>query len=55
MDYPTAWAFVKATNPESHDPACSWRITGGALLCDCYVLRDEYERRKALRQEEATS
>lgn len=45
MDYPTAWAFVKATNPGDHDVKCSWRTTNGALLCDCDVIWDEYVRR----------
>lgn len=47
MDFPTAWAFVRTTKPLAHDPRCSWRTAGGAFLCDCYVLMDEYARRKA--------
>ncbi len=47
MDYPTAWAFVKATKPEHHHLQCSWRTQNGALLCDCDVLDAEYMRRKA--------
>lgn len=45
MDYQTAWAFVRDTDPANHHEACSWRQTNGALLCDCDVLWDEYERR----------
>ena len=45
MDFPAAWAFVKATDPADHDPRCSWRTQNGALLCDCDVLWDEYVRR----------
>jgi hypothetical protein len=44
MDYPMAWAFVATTKPEDHHPQCSWRTTGGALLCDCHILQNEYER-----------
>lgn len=49
MDFPTAWAFVRATNPDDHHLDCSWRTTAGALLCDCRVLWDEYDKRKAER------
>jgi len=45
MDFPEAWAFVRATGPMRHDVGCSWRSTEGALLCDCHVLGEEYERR----------
>lgn len=45
MDYPAAWEFVRATDPADHHEKCSWRQTNGALLCDCDVLWDEYERR----------
>ncbi len=46
MDFPTAWEFVRATKADDHHEKCSWRVTNGALLCDCRVLWDEYERRK---------
>jgi hypothetical protein len=46
MDYPTAWEFVRATCPLDHDERCSWRTQSGALLCDCYILWNEYDRRK---------
>lgn len=49
MDYPTAWAFVKDTDPADHHERCSWRTTNGCLLCDCDVLWDEYERRGGTR------
>lgn len=45
MDYPAAWAFVRATDPAIHHDHCSWRTTNGALLCDCDVLWDEYVSR----------
>jgi hypothetical protein len=47
MDYPQAWAFVRDTNPEDHHERCSWRTQNGALLCDCHILNDEYDRRAA--------
>lgn len=47
MDYPTAWEFVRETKPEQHHAECSWRVCGGALLCDCHVLMDEYKRRSS--------
>jgi hypothetical protein len=49
MDFPAAWAFVRCTKPEQHEPKCSWRAQAGAFLCDCRVLRDERDRRKAQR------
>jgi hypothetical protein len=45
MDFPQAWAFVRDTKPEQHDPECSWRRYNGGFLCDCHVLSDEYNRR----------
>lgn len=53
LDFPQAWAFIRDTRPEDHDPKCSWRQMDGALLCDCSVLRDEYDRR-AREMENAT-
>lgn len=47
MDFPQAWAFVRDTKPEQHDPKCSWRAYNGGFLCDCHVLNDEYDKRKA--------
>ena len=52
MDYPTAWNFVRATDPKDHDERCSWRTENGAFLCDCRILWDEYARRKALLEED---
>lgn len=49
MDYPDAWAFVLETKVVDHHERCSWRTTKGALLCDCSVLGDEYERRRSER------
>ena len=46
MDYPTAWAFVRALDAADHHEQCSWRSTHGAFLCDCDVLNAEYDRRK---------
>ena len=47
MDFPTAWAYVRETELDSHDPKCSYRVAQGGFLCDCFILMDEYERRKA--------
>ena len=47
MDYPTAWEFVRGTDPEDHAERCSWRSTSGAFLCDCSVIWREYGRREA--------
>ena len=46
MDFPESWAFVRTTDPKDHHEKCSWRVTNGALLCDCQVLYDEYDRWK---------
>lgn len=53
MDYPTAWAFVRGTRAEDHHEKCSWPNTNGAVLCDCAVFWDEYERRKVALNREA--
>lgn len=47
MDYPEAWAFARGSLMSDHDPRCSYRQTRGGILCDCHVIDDEYERRKA--------
>lgn len=47
MDYPTAWEFVRKTKFEHHDQRCSYVQMDGGMLCDCYVLNDEYARRGA--------
>ena len=38
IDYPRAWQIVMETNPEDHHPDCSFRVTDGAILCDCDIL-----------------
>jgi len=45
MDFPEAWLWTKASNLEDHEERCSWKTH--KMLCDCKVLWDEYERRKA--------
>jgi hypothetical protein len=51
MDYPTAWAYVRERahkyGTREHDPKCSFVQAHGGFLCDCHVLNDEYDRRKA--------
>lgn len=47
MDFPEAWKFVARTELKDHDPRCSYVIAQRGMLCDCYILWDEYERRKA--------
>lgn len=44
MDFPTAWAFCRATSMEDHEAGCSYRVANGGFLCDCKILNDEYER-----------
>lgn len=43
MDFPRAWEIARATDTEDHDPECSFRITKGAILCDCDVLMKHEE------------
>ena len=38
MDFPRAWEIVRDSVVPDHHPKCSYRVTGGALLCDCDVL-----------------
>lgn len=52
MDFPAAWEYVRSTKPEDHHEKCSWRTEGGALLCDCDVLWNEYDRRKEVWENE---
>jgi hypothetical protein len=47
MDFPEAWDYVRETELDEHATACSYRVTQGGMLCDCFILMDEYERRKA--------
>lgn len=46
MDFPQAWEFVRKSNFEDHDEKCSYRVCRGGLLCDCYILWNEYDKRK---------
>lgn len=39
VDFPTAWAIARRTPPEQHQDGCAFRVTRGAVLCDCDVLR----------------
>lgn len=48
MSFPEAWAFVNETHMDEHTPTCSYRQSQGAILCDCHVLWDEYDRRAKL-------
>lgn len=45
MDFPTAWAFTRASAIKDHDVQCSWYTHN--MLCDCRVLNDEYDRLEA--------
>lgn len=47
MDIPSAWEFLAGTKMGDHEQPCSYRQTGGGILCDCRVIDEEYERRKA--------
>lgn len=49
MDYPAAWAYIREHHPDpaEHHPHCSWVQADGGMLCDCDVIWDEYERRRA--------
>lgn len=47
MDFPQAWKFVARTELKDHDPRCSYAISYRGMLCDCFILWNEYERRKA--------
>jgi len=46
MDIPSAWKWTEESKMEDHHERCSWRTD--RMLCDCRVLWDEYDRRKAL-------
>ena len=46
MDFPQAWAYVAETELDEHDPKCSYRVGQRGLLCDCFIIWDEYNRRK---------
>lgn len=38
MDFPRAWEIVRDSVLPDHHPECSYRTTGGAVLCDCDIL-----------------
>ena len=48
MDFPRAWEIARAAPLDKHHERCSFRQTGGALLCDCEVLtkHPEYDPRE---------
>lgn len=43
VDYPRAWEIARASALEEHSPECSYRQTGGGILCDCRVLTEHPE------------
>lgn len=44
VDFPRAWEIARSVPPQEHPhPKCSFRQTGGALLCDCSVLMEHPE------------
>lgn len=44
VDFPRAWQIARAVPPAEHPhPKCSFRQTGGGLLCDCEVLTEHPE------------
>lgn len=51
MDFPEAWAYVRETDFREHDPKCSYRAASGGFLCDCFILWNEYDRRKEARNQ----
>jgi len=38
LDFPTAWAILRTTVLDHHHEDCSYRTTGGALMCDCAAM-----------------
>jgi hypothetical protein len=38
IDFPRAWEISKATEIPDHDQDCSFRLTRGCVICDCYVV-----------------
>lgn len=50
VDFPRAWQLAKKKRFEKHHSECSYRVTNGALLCDCAVLtkHPEYLRETVL-------
>ena len=43
IDFPRAWQIAQATQKKDHDPRCSFRVTDGALLCDCAIITEHPE------------
>jgi hypothetical protein len=43
VDYPRAWEISRMVPIVEHHDMCSYRQTGGVLLCDCNVLMDNPE------------
>jgi hypothetical protein len=43
VDYPRGWQLARAVPFTLHDPACSYRQTTGAILCDCEVVMGHEE------------
>jgi hypothetical protein len=43
VDFPRAWEIARAAPAERHHPECSFRQTGGAILCDCAVVNNHPE------------
>lgn len=43
VDFPRAWEIARDVPMEMHINNCSFRMTNGALLCDCYVLYNHLE------------
>jgi hypothetical protein len=43
IDYPRAWQIANAVTMRQHHPRCSFRRSGGGLLCDCNVLKHHPE------------
>jgi len=38
MDFPRAWEIARGVPMEEHDERCSYRVSRGGCLCDCYVI-----------------
>jgi len=48
IDFLGAWEIARAVPIKDHDERCSYRVSNGGCLCDCYVLvwHEEYEKKK---------
>lgn len=40
LDFPLAWKLCKASDPDAHNPRCSWATH--QLLCDCGVIEADH-------------